>query len=84
MTDEERKLLRDHLALLKQFPRFICVACLMPRTKVGKVDIFRPEKAYKLCRMTTYILCDECLKLPDEEIYKKVETWMAERGHLVA
>lgn len=83
MTDEETKLIREHLALLKQYPRFICVSCLMPRIKVGKVDIFRPEKTYKLCRPTTYIVCDECFKLPDDDLYKSVETWMAQRGHLV-
>jgi hypothetical protein len=85
MTDEERKLIRDHKKWLETLTNFTCVSCLMPRAreKVGKIDVFRPTKKYSLCRTSTYIICDECMKLPDEEIDAAVETWLTARGHLV-
>ena len=56
----------------------------MPKDKVnlGKIDIFRPAKRYKLARTATYMTCDECQKKPVAEIYAGVEKWLMDRGHL--
>lgn len=84
MNEIEQKLLEDHRKWFDQLRQFVCVACLRPTNKedLGKIAIFRPIKKYKLARVATYMICAECKKLPEAEIYQKVEKWLMERGHV--
>lgn len=85
MNEIEKKLLEDHRKYFDGLSGFICSACLMPKkkTQLGKIALFRPVKRYKLARTATYVTCDECEKLTADEVYRKVEAWLMERGHVV-
>jgi hypothetical protein len=84
MNEVEKELLSRHRKWFDTLRQFICVACGKPteKSKLGKIAIFRPAKKYKMARTATYMTCDDCEKLPAEEVYKKIEAWLVERGHV--
>lgn len=86
MDAEEQQLLKEHRKMFDQFLGFLCSGCDMPKKKknLGTIAVFKPAKTYSLFRKTTYILCDDCIKLTDAEIYAKVEAWLMKRGHLAS
>jgi len=85
MNEVEKKLLEDHRKWFDQLTKFVCSVCSMPceKNRLGRIALFRPVKRYKLARTATYMTCDTCDKLPADEIYVKVESWLMERGHLI-
>ena len=80
----EEDTLQRHHEWFDTLENFLCVACSRPNAKkmLGKIDLFRPTKAYKKVIPTTYMTCADCEKLPPAEVYMKVEAWLVERGHI--
>lgn len=85
-TPEEQKKLEEHKTWFAKLRGFTCVGCLRPRQKnqFGRFGVFRPKKEFtKMLLPVTYILCDECLKLPEDELCARVEKWLVDHGHLM-
>jgi len=84
MNEVEKELLARHRKWFETLDNFVCVACdkPTPKTKLGRIEIFRPTKKYKMVRTATYMTCDDCEKRPADEVYNKVEAWLVERGHI--
>lgn len=83
-NETPEQLLQRHRKYFEAIGQFSCPVCMRPRKKeeLSRISLFRPAKLYKMARMTTYALCVECEKLTPAEIYKGVEKWMIERGHI--
>lgn len=78
MTKAEKDLVAVHKKALEIYPGWVCNCCggtFMKGDRSFLVDVFRPPKGIvlrtKQCA-ATFVICDECQKLPDAEISKGV------------
>jgi len=85
-TPDETEEARGAQNLVREDERLHLRGCTRPRQKnqFGRYGVFRPKRDYtKVLLPVTYILCDECVKLPEDTHYGRVEKWLVDHGHLV-
>jgi len=78
MTQAEKDLVAVHKRALEIYPMWKCNCCRQNFLKgVGSpiIDVFRPPKGMRFVTKecaSTFLICEDCQRLPDAEITKGV------------
>ena len=90
LSSEQKELakmmLADHKKKLVDASFFTCAACYTKkwagtRGDEAIVNLFLAKKKLGQGRnVATYVICKECVNLPEKEIYERVDHYMAAQG----